>query len=73
MLLVDDANSRLTSSTQAPLNHRRNRTMTTQHDELELQESIERDVEAMKTFPYAWRRNKAEIEALIAEEKADAE
>lgn len=37
--------------------------MTTQHDELELQESIERDVEAMKTFPYAWLQNFAEGKA----------
>lgn len=29
MLLVDDVNFRFTSSAQAPLNHRRNRTMTT--------------------------------------------
>ena len=63
MLLVDDVNFRFTSSAQAPLNHRRNRTMTTQHDELELQESIERDVEAMKTFPYAWLQNFAEGKA----------
>lgn len=63
MLLVDDVNFRFTSSAQAPLNHRRNRTMTTQHNELELQESIERDVEAMKTFPYAWLQNFAEGKA----------
>ena len=63
MLLVDDVNFRFTLSTQAPLNHRRDRTMTTQHDELELQESIERDVEAMKTFPYAWLQNFAEGKA----------
>lgn len=37
--------------------------MTTQHDELELQESIGRDVEAMKTFPYAWLQNFAEGKA----------
>ena len=37
--------------------------MTTQHNELELQESIERDVEAMKTFPYAWLQNFAEGKA----------
>lgn len=37
--------------------------MTTQHDELELQESIERDVEALKTFPYAWLQNFAEGKA----------
>lgn len=36
---------------------------TTDQTELELQESIERDMEAMKTFPYAWLQNFAEGKA----------